>query len=359
MLYQRERDNLLLHKDVQDSDPYEKAVYATWRLSYDKLDDSSRAFLQVCSMLHHEGISEEMFEKAALSPLQLEDSELQNEVTMILSHLGKQDSGWSSWDFRQVVKCLGLHSLIEYDRRNCTFSVHPLVQHWSGTTIGTNRHLMKKCVLSIIGLSTPWTFNEEDYKYRHALLKHITNCTTPLNRMEIDLSVASRLALTYFEHGLWKDAEELQVVVMEKMKRLLGNDHPDTLTSMNNLASTYMEQGRWKDAEVLEVVVMEKRKLLLGNDHPDTLTSMNNLATTYMNQGRWKDAEELMMVVMEKRKLLLGNDHPKTLTSMANLAKTYWNQGRWKDAEELQVVVEERSKQLLGDDRPGTHALAI
>ena len=36
-----------------------------------------------------------MFEKAALSQLQLEDSELQNEVTQLLNHLGKQDSGWS------------------------------------------------------------------------------------------------------------------------------------------------------------------------------------------------------------------------------------------------------------------------
>ena len=54
-------------------------------------------------MLHHVGISEQMFEKAALSTLQLEDSELQNEVTQLLNHLGKQDSGWSAWHFRQVV----------------------------------------------------------------------------------------------------------------------------------------------------------------------------------------------------------------------------------------------------------------
>jgi hypothetical protein len=33
-----------------------------------------------------------------------------------------------------------------------------------------------------------------------------------------------------------------------------------------------------KDAEVLEVVVMEKRKEVLGDDHPDTLLSMGNLA---------------------------------------------------------------------------------
>ena len=34
-------------------------------------------------------------------------------------------------------------------------------------------------------------------------------------------------------------------------------------------------------------------KRMLGAEHPDTLTSMANLASTYRNQGRWKEAEEL------------------------------------------------------------------
>ena len=48
--------------------------------------------------------------------------------------------------------------------------------------------------------------------------------------------------------------------MMEKRRDLLGEEHPDTLTSMGNLASTYRNQGKWKEAEALEVVVMEKRK---------------------------------------------------------------------------------------------------
>jgi hypothetical protein len=46
---------------------------------------------------------------------------------------------------------------------------------------------------------------------------------------------------------------------------------------MANLASTYWNQGRWKDAEVLEVVVMEMSKRVLGEEHPDTLMRMANL----------------------------------------------------------------------------------
>ena len=38
---------------------------------------------------------------------------------------------------------------------------------------------------------------------------------------------------------------------------------------------------------------MGTRKRALGNEHPDTLTSMANLASTYRNQDRWHEAEEL------------------------------------------------------------------
>jgi hypothetical protein len=47
---------------------------------------------------------------------------------------------------------------------------------------------------------------------------------------------------------------------------------------MANLASTYRNQGRWKEAEELFVQVMETSLRVLVQEHPDTLTSMNNLA---------------------------------------------------------------------------------
>jgi hypothetical protein len=59
---------------------------------------------------------------------------------------------------------------------------------------------------------------------------------------------------------------------------------------MGNLALTFWNQGRWDEVEELEVRVMETRKKVLGVEHPDTLTSMANLASTYRNQGRWGEA---------------------------------------------------------------------
>ncbi|KAB5581215.1 hypothetical protein GE09DRAFT_1279974 [Coniochaeta sp. 2T2.1] len=162
------------------------------------------------------------------------------------------------------------------------------------------------------------------------------------------------LAMTYCNQGRWKEAESLEVQVVEASKRVLGEEDSDTLTSMGNLASTYLNQSRWKEAESLGVQVMEARKRVLGEEHPDTLTSMHKLAMTYWNPGRWKEAELLFVQVVEARKRVLGEEHPLTLTSMGCLALTYKNQGRWKDAESLQVQVMDARKRVLGEEHPDT-----
>jgi hypothetical protein len=61
-------------------------------------------------------------------------------------------------------------------------------------------------------------------------------------------------------------------------ERVLGVEHSHTLTSMANLASTYRNQGRWKEAEVLEVDVVEISKRVLGEGHPDTGSTVTTLA---------------------------------------------------------------------------------
>ena len=71
------------------------------------------------------------------------------------------------------------------------------------------------------------------------------------------------------------------------------------------------------------IQVIETKKRVLGQEHPSTLTSIGNLAVTYLNQGRWKEAKDLLVQVIETRKRVLGQEHLDTLSSMGNLASTY------------------------------------
>ncbi|KAH7111833.1 hypothetical protein B0J11DRAFT_473349, partial [Dendryphion nanum] len=63
---------------------------------------------------------------------------------------------------------------------------------------------------------------------------------------------------------------------------------------MNNLSLTYCNQGRWKEAEELNVQVMETSKRVLGDEHLDTLANMNNLAYTSKGLGHHDRAISMM-----------------------------------------------------------------
>ncbi|KAF8533445.1 hypothetical protein BDD12DRAFT_914106 [Trichophaea hybrida] len=89
---------------------------------------------------------------------------------------------------------------------------------------------------------------------------------------------------------------------------------------MGKLAATFSQQGRWKEAEKLEVEVVEMGKRILGLKHQFTLASMNNLASTYHHQRRWKEAEKLLIQAVEIGRVEFGEDHPSTIAYIASLA---------------------------------------
>jgi hypothetical protein len=102
-------------------------------------------------------------------------------------------------------------------------------------------------------------------------------------------------------------------------EKALGPQHPDTLTSMAKLASTLWSQRWRKEAEDMEVQVMETRKRVLGQEHLDTPMAMGNLAFTLKSQSRNEEAISLMETCFQLRKQIIGGHHPDTESSLETL----------------------------------------
>ncbi|KAK4221280.1 hypothetical protein QBC38DRAFT_377391, partial [Podospora fimiseda] len=81
-----------------------------------------------------------------------------------------------------------------------------------------------------------------------------------------------------------EEAEKLEVQVMETRKTKLGADHPDTLTSMANLAHTWKQLGRHHDALNLMQYSVEGHNRVLGPDHPHTI-SYQSWLTKWLPEG--------------------------------------------------------------------------
>src|ERR1700683_2860038 len=97
--------------------------------------------------------------------------------------------------------------------------------------------------LTLLSYSVTFHFASDDYTFRQTLIPHIKATNQYIAGLGIQISYddkqCTNFGLVFDEAGHWKDAEELDYEVMQTRKRVLGEEHPSTPTSMTNLALIY------------------------------------------------------------------------------------------------------------------------
>jgi serine/threonine protein kinase/tetratricopeptide (TPR) repeat protein len=169
----------------------------------------------------------------------------------------------------------------------------------------------------------------------------------------VEASIRQTLGATYRNIGDFAAAEKHLARAYEIRLEQLGEEHPDTLETMEDLARVYWRQGRYDKALSLFTKTVEGRRKVLGEENPATLSSMNGLAVLYFSQGRYAEAESLYEKMLQISRSLLGEDIA-TVLFMGNLATVYRSQGRYDEAEPLYVQATEQSKRILGEEHPDT-----
>jgi tetratricopeptide repeat protein len=81
--------------------------------------------------------------------------------------------------------------------------------------------------------------------------------------------------------------------LIEDFERLLGPEHPNTLSSRGNLANACVIAGLTSAAIAIFEPLLADFERLLGPDHRDTLITRDNLAIAYQDVGRSADAERI------------------------------------------------------------------
>ncbi|KAG9197006.1 hypothetical protein G6514_002694, partial [Epicoccum nigrum] len=205
-----------------------------------------------------------------------------------------------------AIKVLNKYALVTRRPADSALDVHRLVHQALREQLQVQRRLQYWTHHAMTQLLQifPDDKHSDRSKWRRLLphAQYVLSHSSTDNGVKGRLDLASSCAMALYSDGRYEEAEELQVQVIQTMERVLGDEHPDTLTSMSNLALTYWSEGRWKEAEELQVQVIQTMERVLGDEHPDMLTSMSNLASTYWKQGRQKEAEVLQVQVVQTRK---------------------------------------------------------
>ncbi|KAK2605986.1 hypothetical protein QQS21_003612 [Conoideocrella luteorostrata] len=355
--FRRQREVLLSKMPDENEMNYSHSVMAVWETSYDAVSERSPdacRLLTLLSFIHYEDVFPELFGF---------NNDLDaTEVPSWTSLLGFQNRMDNISYLEDCFQILQKYSLCHYEMGRVSYSVHRLVHAW-----GYDRLQGQKAYQFWLAASQLLRNNIEAMSYSSTeptlklrIASHVAENLKIFTKLsDFDTKIPSLDTVESFffffdDIGRWQEAELAESEVLEKRKRILGDEHPDTISAMGNLAITLGGQGKLDEAAQMQKEVLEKRKRILGDEHLDTISAMSNLAITLSKQGKLIQAAQMKKEVLEKRKRILGDEHPSTILAMGNLANTLGGQGKLDEAAQMQKEVLEKRKRVLGDEHLDT-----
>ena len=154
------------------------------------------------------------------------------------------------------------------------------------------------------------------------------------------LSTLNNLAILIKREGDLDKAKSLYERVLSGYEKTLGADHQYTLSCQNNLAVLLKQQMDLEGAEKLYRKALAGRQKLLGLQHFETSDTMNNLAVLLFDMGKNLDeAEDLFRLALAGRGLLYQTDHPIILKTMLNLANLLKNKGKLEESKNIYIQI--------------------
>ena len=321
--------------------PYTHSVATTWIISFNEIRKNNSTvahFFQLLAFFNPDGILIEFLKSGTEG--------MDNDLERLI---------FDEFEISEALSSLEMFSLIKWVRQNSKIVIHRLVQavvkdEMSEMDLTTFYAL----VVDICNRAFPREWDKSRALRRLYIGQVIGQLVDPDASETLEsANVMHRVGWFVREDGKTIDSERILLRSWGIFRRILGEEHPDTLASMSDLAIIYRVQGRTGEAAALQEEVLQKRRRILGEEHPDTLRSMNNLANTYSDQGRTAEAAALHEEVLQKQRRILGEEHPDTLTSMANLALTYRDRGKTAESAALQDSLRKR-RRILGDEHPHT-----
>ena len=168
------------------------------------------------------------------------------------------------------------------------------------------------------------------------------------------LNTVNHIAGVYDSQGEYPKALQWYQRALDGYEKTLGNDHPDTLNTIYNMAGVYDSQGVYSRALVWYQRALYGREKVLGGEHPDTLNTINTMAGVFNSQGEYSKALEWYQRALDGREKVLGKEHPSTLNTIDNMAGVFNSQGEYDKALAWYQRALDGYEKTLGKEHPST-----
>ncbi|RDL35854.1 uncharacterized protein BP5553_06466 [Venustampulla echinocandica] len=242
----------------------QNSITRTWKLSFDQISrQKPRAaeLLSLMSVLDRQGIPKTLL----------------------------QNDNEQGIEFTTALGTLQAFSLIGIEKGGTKYEMHRLVQlstqNWLELQ-GTKAKWQAKALGLLAGRFPSGeyeTWNECEVLLPHAEAVVGYTSTTGSHLLQY-AELLQKLARYDTEQGRYNISHSRLTKSLTVREAVLGEEHTDTLVSMNDLAVVLNYQGKYGEAEAMHRRALELRQTGLGEEHQDTLISINNLAVVLVCQ---------------------------------------------------------------------------
>ncbi len=171
---------------------------------------------------------------------------------------------------------------------------------------------------------------------------------------ELEARMMYQMADTYYNLGIYPQAQSLAEQALSIQRRVLGPRHHDTIETMTLLGGLLSDEGNYKEAEKVEREQLAIDRKILGPDNRATLKMSFWLGITLNGEERYAEAESVLRQTLATQQRVLGPDDPQTIMTMDGLANAVQSEGHISEAEKEYRSLVEISRRVVGPENTNT-----
>ena len=382
------------------SDDDQLTIHATWEHSFQSMENrqtepckDATQLLSTVAFFHFDHIRVDIFSRALENRNRTSQrSERPSWVAMICNNIFARLQPPSilpnflrqglyerhHFRVRRALNELRSLSLISYDGKNDSFSLHPVVHSWARDRLEkAEQAVWEQVAANLLAESIqlpPGDIGEKHEIFRRDILVHLNSClqARPINIIDYasifggyrfpfallfhsmwlsifreQVTNFAKFGYVYLERGHFQEAVKYLSGVKNALVVSRGHENEKTMVAMLALAQTFWGLGRLEEGISLQIIVVDARTRVYGRDHLDTLSAMDQLGKSYWLDGQYKEALRLQSRVVDRSRAILGPTHQNTLSAMDNLGVTYGAWQRYRESRDLHLEVLECRKKML------------
>ena len=283
---------------------YERKLYTTWDVSYNRLKSENGKAAQLLGLLAYFSNRRLWYE--------LFQAGRSEDLPRWLHEVVSGDV-----PFESVMRTLTDYCFLEVQVATRSWSMHMCVHDW---TLATLNQVTDK-------VNFGYAFD----------------CVGALVEREEWDSLANVRLLDLAAHAL-----RLEYICKDHYE-LTGSLVPNQLSRMVYVAQLLLKQIRLEPAEGMYLRALRGYEEALGAAHTSTLDTVNNLGHLYADQGKMKEAEEMYLRALRGFEEAFGVEHRSTLDTAYELGNLYRDQAEFAKAKETYVRAAKGYQHVEGD----------